>query len=181
VPDAEEAPGENPVIPLPGGGDATNLPAANRWLILFLWIAALALAAFAFQFANQRYALTTRAAEYILSATEQRGERNLLWVRNVALFVLADPFERAFHPVNLSLRWLGESPAPHLTPAERVNALKKILPEGLEEIETLLREYHSSQYSPNRGNLQLARRASRRLLWLGVQARIRRAQMNSRW
>jgi hypothetical protein len=148
---------------------------------MFLWTASLLFAAFAFHIMNQRYSLTTRAAEYILSATERRGERNLAWVRNAALFVLADPFERAFHPVNLSLRWLGESPATHLTPAERVKMLKELMPEAVEETEILLREYHASQYSRRGGDIRIARRASLRLLWLGLNAAIRRAQINSRW
>jgi transglutaminase-like putative cysteine protease len=182
VPDAGETPGQNPAtLPPEETGLPTDTAAPRPWLTLLLWTSAFILVAGAVYLANQRFALTTRAAEYILSATGQRGERNLLWVRNVALFVLADPFERAFHPVNLSLRWLGESPAPHLTPAERARALKEALPDGAEEIEILLKEYHSSQYSPNGGDIHLAHRASRRLLWLGLNAAIRRAQINSRW
>lgn len=182
APEAEETPEENPAnLPIEETALPSDPAALTPLQVWLSWSASLLMMAFFVYIANRQFALTTRAAEYILSASERRGERGPAWVRNAALFVLADPFERAFHPVNLSLRWLGESPAPYLTPAERVNALKKILPEGLEEIETLLREYHSSQYSPNGGNLQLARRASRRLLWLGAQAGIRRAQLNSRW
>lgn len=180
--DAEKPPAQNPAkFPL----EETDLPskpaAPSPWLKGFLWSASLLFAAFAVHFANRRFALMTRAAQYILSASERRGERGPAWVRNAALFVLADPFERAFHPVNLSLRWLEQPPAPHLTPAERVKILNEALPEGVEEIEILLSEYHSSQYSPRGGNLALARQASRRLLWLGLNAGIRRAQIKSRW
>lgn len=178
APDAAEAPEADPANLPP---EASPPAAPNPWLTMLLWSASLLLVAAAYYFANQRFALTRRAAEYILSATERRGERNLAWVRNVALFVLADPFERAFHPVNVNLRWLGTSPAPHLTPAERAQALKEVLPEAITEIEILLREYHSSQYSEHGGDIQLARRASLRLLWQGLRAVIRRAESNVRW
>ena len=117
-----------------------------------------------------KFTLATRAAEYVLAASERRGERSPAWVRNAALFVLADPFERAFHPINLNLRWLGQSPAPHLTPAERAQVIEGILPEAENEIEILLKEYHSSQYSrPAAVIIHSARRASRRLFWLGLR------------
>ena len=136
-------------------GDKTTgtLAALRRWLTPLLWTASLLLGAAALVFANRRYALTTRAAEYILVAAERRGERGPAWVKNVALYVLANPFERAFHPVNLGLRWLGESPAAHLTPAERAESLSARLPEAAGEIEILLKEYHASQYAPRGGNL----------------------------
>ena len=85
---------------------------------------------------------------------------------------MANPFERAFHPVNLGLRWLGESPAAHLTPAERAESLSARLPEAAGEIEILLKEYHASQYARRGGNLPSARHAGRRLLWLGLRAAI---------
>jgi transglutaminase-like putative cysteine protease len=164
-------------------GDKTGLPAVlRRWLTPLLWTASLLLGAAAlrgcYAFANRKYALTTRAAEYLLVAVERRGERGPAWVKNAALYVLANPFERAFHPVNLSLRCLGESPAAHLTPAERAESLSARLPEAAGEIETLLKEYHASQYARRGGNLPSARRAGRRLLWLGLRAAVgQRARM----
>jgi hypothetical protein len=160
---------------------ASDTALASPWLKMLLWTVAMFLVAVALYFADRKFTLATRVAEYVLSATEKRGERNLAWVRNAALFVLADPFERAFHPVNLSLRWLGESPAPHWTPAERAQSLRKILPEAEDEIEDLLREYQSAQYTPRGGDIHRARRASLRLLWLGLKAAIRRANNNVRW
>ena len=180
APDAEETPEE--IIPeIPPEETATDTTLTSLWLKILLWTAVLFIFAVGLFFVDRKFALATRTAEYVLSATERRGERNLAWVRNAALFVLADPFERAFHPVNLSLRWLGESPAPHWTPAERARSLREILPEAEDEIEDLLREYHSAQYTPRGGDIHRARRASLRLLWLGLKAAIRRANNNVRW
>lgn len=148
----------------------------KRWLVFILWIAAPALTVLAWILANRKYTLTTRAAELVLAAAERRGERFPAWVRNAALFQLASPFERAFHPVNQSLRWLGEPPSVHLTPAERADALEVLLPEAEADIQILLREYQSAQYSRKNGDLPAARRASRSLLWQGLRAALRRAR-----
>jgi hypothetical protein len=123
-------------------------------------------------FANQRFALTTRAAQYVLAVSDKRGEGRRTWARSAALYVLANPFERAFHPINQSLRRLGHAPASHHTPAERATALSAILPDAATDIETLLKEYEGAQYSPRGGDIIQARRASRRVLWLGWRTSI---------
>jgi transglutaminase-like putative cysteine protease len=169
-------PEKSPIEEDGGAVDTTvKTTTLNRWLTVLLASGILLLSAAAFRFTNQRLALITRAAAYVLSATERHGERGPAWVRNAALYLLADPFERAFHPVNQSLRWLGKSPAPHLTPAERATALSALLPEAANEIEILLREYQSAQYSPRGGDLGSSRRASRAVLWHGLRAAFRRA------
>jgi hypothetical protein len=167
----EEPLGELPAtLPFEEGAPTSEPAALTPRQVWLMWIASLLTLAFLLFILNRQFALTTRAAEYVLSASERRGERGPAWVRNAALFVLADPFERAFHPVNLNLRWLGQSPAPHLTPAERAKALKEILPDAADEIEILLKEYHASHYAPRGGDIHAARRASRQLIWRGLRA-----------
>lgn len=174
-PETEETPEENPAILPTEESVSTDEPAPlTPQQALWMWTASLLTIAFLILILNRQLSLTTRAAEYILSATERRGERGPAWVRNAALFVLVDPFERAFHPINLNLRWLGQSPAPHLTPAERAKALKEILPDAADEIEILLKEYHASHYAPHGGDIHAARRASRRLFWRGLRTFIDR-------
>lgn len=175
--------GDNPEVnpardqPLDNEGGATSTAGStsNIWQAVLLASGIILLAGAAFFLLNQRLALTTRAAAYILSTAERRGEQGPAWVRNVALYVLAEPFERAFHPVNQSLRWLGASPAPHLTPAERAAILTEILPKATEEIDILSKEYQAEHYSPRAGDLAIARRASLKVWWKGLAAALRRA------
>jgi len=171
-PETEPAPEENPAVTPPGETETpVTTSASGPWQSLFIWIAVLLLLGFTFQATNRKYALTTRAAEYVL---EHGDKRSPVWLRNAALFILADPFERAFHAINLNLRWLGQAPEPHLTPAERARALKELLPGSEGEVNVLLKEYHASQYSPDGGDLALARRASRKLFWSGLRTFIER-------
>lgn len=140
----------------------------------WMWLASILTLIVGLHLLNRQFRLTRRTAELVLSAVEKRGERGPAWVRNAALFVLADPFERAFYSINLNLHWMRQSPALHLTPAERAKALKKILPGASHDIEILLREYHASHYAPSGGDIHAARQASRNLLWRGIRAFIRR-------
>jgi hypothetical protein len=186
TPEAEKPLSNPPKTPLdedvsPPVNTPVKATILSRWWMALLAGGILLLSAATLRYTERRFELTRRAASYVLSAAERRGERSPAWVRNAALYVLANPFERAFHPVNMSLRWLGESPAPHLTPAERAQALSARMPEAAGEIEILLSEYHASRYSPHGGDIRRARRASHRLLWRGWLAAIRRAESNLRW
>ena len=165
----EEEPAEIPPVipPVETGTPATVTP--TPWLSLVIWAAVLLLLAFFFQAMNRQFALATRAAEYVLAVSERRGDKGPAWIRNAALFILADPFERAFNAINLNLRWQGQPPESHFTPAERAKALKELMPGQAGEIDSLLKEYHASQYSPRSGDLSLARHASRQLFWLGLR------------
>ena len=179
TPEAPNNPINKPAkIPLEDNGDTVNTPVktarSNRWLTALLTSGILLLSAAALRFTDRRFALTRRAAFYVLSAAEQRGERSPAWVRNAALFLLADPFERAFHPVNVSLRWLEKSPSQSLTAAERAASLGEILPEAAADIDVLLREYQAEKFSPRAGDLKAARHASRRVWWKGFATAFRR-------
>jgi len=171
-----EAPGEAPPPILPAEENASSSEPAplTPQQAFWMWAASILTFAVGIYFFNRQFGLTTRAAEYVLSAVERRGERGPVWVRNAALFVLADPFERAFHSVNLNLRWMGQSPAPHLTPAERARALREIMPEASDEINILMGAYHASHYAPRGGDIRAARHASRKLFWRGIRAFIDR-------
>ncbi len=184
-PSAVPTPG--PILPNDPLEELPNLPTSQsiqtQWLTWLMWLGILALAAAGFHFLNQRFALTTRAAQYVLAASDKRGEGRATWIRSAALYALASPFERAFHPVNQTLRRLGHVPAAHLTPAERAASLSALLPQAAAEIETLLKEYEGAQYTSRGGDLNQARRASRRVSWLGWRAAISAGweQFRERW
>lgn len=169
-PEPEPVPEEPPLIPPIGNVETpSSVIQFLPWQSMLLWGVLILTLGVTFYLADRRYGLATRMAEYVLAASERRGEHGPAWLRNAALFVLADPFERAFHAVNLNLRWLGQPPEPHHTPAERARILKDILPASFNDIDVLLKEYHASQYSPEGGDYVQARRAGWRLFWTGLR------------
>jgi transglutaminase-like putative cysteine protease len=169
-PESGPVPEEPPLVP-PVGIDETpsTMFQFRPWQSALLWGLLILILGVGYYLADRRFGLTTRMAEYVLVASERRTGHSLTWLRNAALFVLADPFERAFHAINLNLRWLGQPPEPHHTPAERARTLKDIMPASTNEIDVLLKEYHASQYSPDGGDFVQARRAGWRLFWSGLR------------
>jgi hypothetical protein len=171
-----------PVIkPTDGSDEGNNAPGSSAsgfdwkiWLIRFMWLSAIFAIMFMLVRTVRKYGVMARAAEFVLVAAERRGDRFPAWVRNAALFALAEPFERAFHSVNVGLRWMGKPPTPNLTPAERAASLKILLPDAKDDIDVLLTEYQSVQYSKHGGDLRAARRSSRRLLRYSFLARWQR-------
>ncbi|MCP4141442.1 MAG: hypothetical protein GY755_14355, partial [Chloroflexi bacterium] len=78
----------------------------------------------------------------------------------------------AFYGINRSLRWLGEEIPTHYTPQERAKALMDILPEKEEEIAVLLAEHQKALYTPDDGNLDVAKNASFAIRWFIIKRKI---------
>ncbi len=123
---------------------------------------------------NRRIPLVRTAAAYVVNSSERHGIQMPRWLRRSALYILLDPVERSFNAINVSLRWLGKSPALHYTPADRAAALMKLLPEASQEIAVLQREHQASLYSPRAGDGSMARQASRSLLLKALRAKFTR-------
>ena len=81
------------------------------------------------------------------------------WLRRWAYLTGLKPIERSFNVVFQSLRWLGTRTLPTQTPAEAAAALTASLPEVVEEIHSLLREYQRALYSQKHYDLFSARQA----------------------
>jgi transglutaminase-like putative cysteine protease len=119
----------------------------------------------AFWLMNRRYALVDQIPVRLQTAYERSGGRSPAWLANWARWATLTPIERSFEMVNRSLRLLGESPASYATPAERAKSLMKKLPVVTGDVETLLEQHQASLFTPDPGNVGLARRASLNI-WL---------------
>jgi len=84
----------------------------------------------------------------------------------------AMPITRAFHGVNVSLGLLGEKIPLHFTPQERASALAKLIPTKEDEINALLAEHQKSLFTPEEGDLKIARRTSLAIRWHSLKTRI---------
>jgi hypothetical protein len=100
------------------------------------------------------------------------GSRPPGWLSNWAKWAKLVPIERAFHAINLSLRWLGETQPSYITPAERTQILAKLLPSVSESINDLAREYQTALFTSRPANLSLARRASLKIIFETGRIRI---------
>jgi hypothetical protein len=116
-----------------------------------------------------------RLPAFVARSLESSGLSAPPWIRTWERWSRAQPVERYFASINLSLRWLGRRVPLDATPADRAQVLAGLLPEAQENIETLRDELESGLYTPRRADLGRARRASLLILMRSLLMRVRRA------
>jgi hypothetical protein len=82
------------------------------------------------------------------------------WVIRWERWTLLSPIAKAFQSINFALRLLKEPVPLHSTPAERANALSKLLPQVAEPIKILLDEHQTSLYTSRVADVNRARRSA---------------------
>ncbi|MBI3162124.1 MAG: hypothetical protein HYZ23_06425 [Chloroflexi bacterium] len=147
-------------------------PTAGPGTSLALWAAFLIFFS-AGVYIVQRYSFANRLPIYLQSRYAKNGQRPPAWIQRWASWAILAPVERAFHAVDLSLRWFGRSQPAHVTPVERANALGRLLPSAQEAIATLEREHEIILFTNHDGNLAAARKAALSILFESLRKTIR--------
>jgi transglutaminase-like putative cysteine protease len=198
-PTANQDPLERPVAPLPTPAPSTNLgilprPTPNRDIergpridesgvteappfaetalgratFMALWVLTIG----ALLFVERRFRLADRVPVYISKAYARNGATPPDWVDRWVRWNALTSIERSFHAVNVSLRWMGKPQPIYVTPRERANLLKEILPSAHLSIDALLEEHQTALFSRRPGNMTHARRAALSLLGMALHARV---------
>jgi transglutaminase-like putative cysteine protease len=107
----------------------------------------------------QRYHVLTYIPVYLSTALEHNGITPPAWIENWSRWNQLAPVERYFASINWSLQQFGKPQSMDATPSERSLLLKKLLPEAVENIETLTYEFESGLFSPRIPDVSRARRA----------------------
>lgn len=136
--------------------------------IIFLALFALAI------FVIQRYSIVDRLPVYLEGRYVKRGSQPPNWLTRWSKWARLIPMQRAFHSIDLSLRWLGHALPAQATPFERANVLAELLPSAQEEIMGLKEEHESTLFTSRAGNIERARRASRKILLETVRVRLKK-------
>jgi transglutaminase-like putative cysteine protease len=167
--------GEEP-LPAPDGelpADATTIQAfIFNWqpvLRTLGWMLAIAVVIWLWYLDQQRH-IVDRIPQIIKLNLERRNITTPRWLDRWAFFVSLNPVARAYRIIPWSLRWLGRPADPTNTPAEHARLLGESLPAAALSIKNLLNEYQKSVYSPEPGDIFIARRANRLILQAAVQA-----------
>jgi transglutaminase-like putative cysteine protease len=137
----------------------------NAWLRLLLWPCVLLLLFIFGLYIAKSHSLTERLPVYLVERYTKSGNPPPRWLSNWAKWSSLQYIERAFHTINLSLHWLGQSPPSHTTPAERAHLLAKILPSAEKAIKDLAHELETALFTSHSANLPLARRASMKIIF----------------
>lgn len=156
---------------------STETPSAPRLTASQIrWISSLAgilLFGMMLFFAKKRLAPNTPVVVILKNAIDRSGFNAPDWLNNWLLFGMLPPIERSFQSVNTGLRWLGRPQPSHVTAAERAVILRKMLPDAAPSIEALLREHQSALFSSHGGDIAVARRAARDILYKSLYLRLK--------
>ncbi len=163
-------------LPLPdesAAADASSLRAFifdwQPFLRTLGWMLAIA-AVIGFRYLDQQRHFVDRIPGLLKANLERRSIATPRWLDRWAFYVSLNPVARAYRIIPWSLRWLGQPPDPAHTPAEQARLLGESLPAAALSIRNLLHEYQKSVYSPEPGDIFIARRANRLILHAAAQA-----------
>jgi transglutaminase-like putative cysteine protease len=120
---------------------------------------------------NRRFRVGQRFPRYLQEMYRRQGLQSPRWLERWVRWNDSSPLERAFHVVNLSLRWLGKPPPVHATAAERAEALRALLPAAATAIEVLLSEHQAALYTRQTADARRARRAAWQVFFQALRSR----------
>jgi transglutaminase-like putative cysteine protease len=124
-------------------------------------------------FVIQRYSIIDRLPVYLEGRYVESGRQPPGWLTRWSKWAKLMPIQRAFHSIDVSLRWLRSSQPAHATPLERANVLAGLLPSAREEIMALKEEHESALFTNRAGSVERARRAGRKILLEAVLVRLK--------
>lgn len=164
-----ESSGREPSAAIEEGVQPTTETASNwtRYVYPALFIIFLAVA----MYLVKTYSLTKRLPVYLTERYAQNGAQPPNWLANWVRWTNFLPIERAYHAINISLRWIGHPQPQYKTPTERANILKQAIPSAQDAVDELTRQYQNALFTARPVNLTIARRASLKLLYKTWQVR----------
>ncbi len=114
---------------------------------------------------KKRYAPNLQTAQILKTVVERNGWESPQWLNRWVRWTELTPIEKSFQSINRGLRWMEKPQAVHITPSERAAILKELVPSAAADIEIVLREHQSALFTRDAGNVSLARRAARNILY----------------
>jgi hypothetical protein len=183
--EAAEADEANPALPIPPEADpitqdkpATDESAPKQFLTrtqiiqISLLSGSIVLVA-ALYYLKKRYAPNLQTAQILKTVVERNGWESPSWLNRWVRWTELTPIERSFQSVNTGLRWMEKPQAVHITPSERAALLTELIPSAAADIEIVLREHQSALFTRDAGNVSLARRAARNILYQALYLHIK--------
>lgn len=107
-----------------------------------------------------RQALGQRIPQSIHRLYRHYGLNIPTWLEQWKRWSDLSDVERSFHAINQSLMWLGKPQPPYVTPNERAENLKILLPVLNQEIDILTKEHENTLFSQTPGDPQKAAHAA---------------------
>ena len=108
------------------------------------------------------------------NALRKKGKPVPKWLRRWSYFAQMSAAEKAYRQLCRSVKLMGHPMNPAETPAERAQALVKLVPAAREPIQEIITEYNLDKFSRHIISEKRAQNASRKVRHLTIQARLDR-------
>lgn len=128
-----------------------------RWIII---ISAIGFSGYGVWRLHKQKPFQMRALQTVVWFYNRRGQGIPNWVERWQRWSELTDVERSFHVINQSMALLKQNQPESITPAERVELLKKLLPQAVHEIDTLARQHEMTLYSRTPGDTAKASQAA---------------------
>ena len=140
---------------------------------ILLVIVAVLLSVVGIFFVTRRYSFTLQPATAITAFIERSGWTMPAWLTRWIRWNALTTIEKYFQSINTSLNWFGSPQPIHITPAERADILKQLLPSAADAIDSLLHELESALFSPRGGSVKNARKAAGDIIYQFLISRLK--------
>ena len=109
---------------------------------------------------HRQISFAKRLPKFVLFIYHKRGSNIPAWLERWERWSELTDVERAFHAINQCMLWLNKPQPDYITPSERVQQLKKLVPNVSQDITILAHEHEMTLYSPISGNSSKATQAA---------------------
>jgi hypothetical protein len=158
----------------PGGGheavDPTDVSAAPQatflgltrdlWLWVIISLSTLALTGIFAWRLQRRQSFSQRLPRAVQAVYTRAHVKSPPWLENWLRWSEASSIERSYHAINQALTWLGKPQPAHVTPAERAELLKSLIPAASADIQALTAALEKALYTPQAADPASAARHS---------------------
>jgi len=122
--------------------------ARATWLWVIISLVAILAVGFGAWELHRRQPLTRRAPLAVRAIYTRYHIKSPPWLDHWVRWSEVSHAERAFHAINQSLAWLKRPQPVHVTPAERAQLLKILVPDAVQQIDWLSSSLEQTMYSP---------------------------------
>ncbi len=141
------------------------------WVIISVVVAAIGYGIWRY---NKKSPLAQRIPLFVRRQYQQRGLAVPPWVERWVRWSESSSVERSFHAINQSLAWLGKPQPPHVTPVERAQLLKALVPLLAEDVDLLTQEHEQTLFGQIPGDPVKAAQAAWRIRYSTLRSIMRR-------
>ncbi|MCX6067628.1 MAG: transglutaminase-like domain-containing protein [Chloroflexi bacterium] len=121
----------------------------GQWLWVIISLVAIAAMGISVWQIQRTRSFSQRAPRVIKAIYSRYNLRIPIWVERWERWGEVSDVEHAFHAINQALNWLRQPQPNHVTPTERAELLKSLIPEAAEDVELISAALEQTLFTPH--------------------------------